>query len=71
MKICCFKEKALETCADCSDYPTCKIIQIFHAKNGYKYKKYKESIDFIRNNNYSDFFEFADKWNRAYGKLSK
>ncbi|MCP4747152.1 MAG: IS200/IS605 family transposase [Desulfobacteraceae bacterium] len=48
IKICCFKEKQLETCADCQSYPTCHLIQEFHGKSSYKYKKYKQSILFIR-----------------------
>ena len=70
MKICCFKEKLLETCADCSDYSKCKIINNFYSKNGYKYKKYKQAIDFIRNNGYCKFFKLADNWKNPYGKFS-
>lgn len=68
-KICCFKERELETCADCSDYPSCKLIHIFYDKSGTKYKKYKQSIDFIRDNGYDNFIEIADHWNGPYGKL--
>jgi hypothetical protein len=50
MKVCCFKERKFETCADCPDYSTCKIIHGFYDKRGYKYKKYKQSIEFIRKN---------------------
>jgi hypothetical protein len=69
MKVCCFKEKMLETCADCPDYLKCKIIHNFYSKNGYKYKKYKQAIEFIRKNGYSRFIKLADKWKGAYGKL--
>ena len=69
MKVCCFKEKELETCADCLDYPECKMIHGLYNKNGYKYKKYKQSIEFIRENGYSRFIKLANKWNGAYGKL--
>jgi len=37
MKVCCFKDKRLETCADCRDYP-CKILQEFWSKKGWKYQ---------------------------------
>ena len=69
LKVCCFKERKLETCADCSDYSTCKKIHVFHDKSGYKYKKYKGSIEFIRKNGYAKFIECANKWKGPYGKL--
>jgi len=69
IKVCCFKEKKLETCADCSDFSSCKTIHSFHDKSGYKYKKYKESMDFIRKNGYPKFIKLANKWKGPYGKL--
>jgi hypothetical protein len=71
MKVCCFKEKKLETCADCPDYFTCKIMFDFHSKNGYKYKKYKQSIEFIRKNGYAEFLKTSKDWKRAYGRLEE
>lgn len=44
MKVSCLKERKLETCAYCSNYHGCNIIHGFYSKNGYKYKKYKQSI---------------------------
>ena len=69
IKICCFGEKQNDTCADCPALDSCNIIQDFYAKNGYKYKKYRQAIEFIKENGYSAFIELADKWNGAYGKL--
>lgn len=69
MKVCCFKEEKLETCADCSDYPKCKTIHDFYSKNGFKYMKYKQAIEFIRKNGYSKFIKLADGWKGAYGRL--
>jgi len=69
MKVCCFKEKRLETCADCSSYPACGIIHGFYGKNGYKYKRYMQSIEFIRKNGYDSFIKAAKNWKGAYGKL--
>jgi hypothetical protein len=69
IKICCFKERRLETCAECPDYPTCKIIYSFHDKTGYKYKKYKQSIEFIRKNGYAKYIKNADNWKGPYGKF--
>lgn len=67
MKICCMNNNFI-TCADCDKYPSCEIIQNFHNKNGYKYKKYKEAIIYIRRNGYKKFLEIADKWSMQYGK---
>ena len=69
MKVCCLGERKLETCADCQNYTESKIIQDFHCKSGFKYKKYKESLEFIRKNGYSKFLKLTNKWKGAYGKL--
>jgi hypothetical protein len=69
MKLCCFKERKFETCADCPDVDSCKIINSFYEKNGFKYKKYKQSIEFIRKYGYSEFFKSADRWKGPFGKL--
>jgi hypothetical protein len=69
MKVCCFGTRTLETCADCSDYLGCETILGFHAKNGFKYRKYKQSIEFIRGNGYAEFLRMASGWRYAYGSL--
>ena len=69
IKICCFKERGLETCADCPDYLSCELIQGLYGHHGYKYGKYKQSIEFIRNSGYTKFLEIADNWNGPYGKI--
>ena len=71
MKVCCFGTRGLETCADCPDYPECRTILGFQGKSGFKYKKYKQSIEFIRQNGYAEFLKIADTWNYAYGRLEK
>ena len=68
MKVCCLRKK-LETCMDCQNYPKCKIIQGFQGKKGYKYKRYKQSAEFIREHGYKKFLEKAKDWKRAYGRL--
>jgi len=70
IKVCCFKERKLETCADCPDYPSCEVIRGFHDKNGHKYRKYKQAMDFIRENGYDEFLRLANKWKGPYGRLS-
>lgn len=69
MKRCCLMDKRFDTCADCPDYAECRIIQVFFAKNGYKYEKYRESLEFIRKHGYPAFLEAARSWKRAYGRL--
>lgn len=69
IKLCCFKDSKLQTCADCSDYPVCEVIHGWFNKNGYQYKKCQESIEFIRQHGYSRFLQIADNWNNLYGRL--
>jgi len=69
IKICCFRDRHFETCADCDDYSNCKIIHELYGKSGYKYGKYRQSIEFIRNNGYSKFLDIANNWKGPYGKL--
>jgi len=69
IKLCCFKDRKFETCADCCDYSDCKIIHGLYGKNGYKYRKYQQAIEFIRENGYAKFINIADAWKGPYGKL--
>jgi len=59
----------LDTCADCLKLDSCIIINEWYNHTGYKYKKYKEAIEFIRKKGYSEFIQLADQWKGAYGKL--
>jgi len=68
IKVCCIK-KGLISCGDCSDFSSCTIIQGLYEKNGYKYKKYRESMEFIRQHGYEEFLKRTASWKRAYGKL--
>ena len=68
IKLCCFKDMNFDTCADCSGLESCNIINGWYSKKGYKYKKYKEAIYFIKNNGYEIFFKTAENWKNAYGK---
>jgi len=70
IKICCFKEMRYDTCADCSNLDNCKTIGDLYGKKGYKYKKYKQAIEFIKENGYPDFIKLANNWNGAFGKLN-
>ena len=69
IKLCCFRDKKYETCADCPELKSCTIIGGFYAHKGFKYKKYKEAIDFIKSNGYPSFLSSSGAWKGAYGKL--
>jgi hypothetical protein len=69
IKLCCFRDHQLDTCADCSNFESCEILGDWYAKTGHKYKKYKQAIEFIQTHGYQRFFEFTQKWKSAYGKL--
>jgi hypothetical protein len=69
IKLCCIRDRKHGTCADCSELEFCNVIGEWYSKNGYKYKKYKEAVYFIRDNGYGHFFKIADKWKNAYGKI--
>jgi hypothetical protein len=67
IRVCCLQRR-LATCADCSRYSTCGILGSFHGKTGYKYGKYGQALDYVRDNRYEAFLEVADHWTNAYGK---
>jgi len=69
IKLCCFRDRGLETCADCPDYQNCALIQGFYNKTGYKYQKYQHSIEFIKEKGYTVFLDIASKWRGPYGQL--
>lgn len=69
VKVCCVRNRGLATCADCPDYPGCGMVGAFHRKRGYKYGRYRASVEFIREHGYASFLECADRWTRPYGRL--
>jgi hypothetical protein len=69
MKLCCFRDRNYETCADCPDFATCTIISGFFVKNGYKYRKYQQSLEFISKHGYPEFLRRSERWKGPYGKL--
>ena len=69
IKVCCFNERGYETCADCPDYLYCEILNGFYSKKGYKYRKYRQALEFIQENGYAKFTEIADTWKGPYGKF--
>jgi hypothetical protein len=71
IKLCCFRDNNFDTCADCPKLESCKIVGEWYSKNGYKYKKYKEAIYFIKTHGYKKFLKLADKWKGAYGRIEQ
>ena len=70
MKICCINY-GYDTCADCKILEACEVINNFYNKNGYKYRKYKEAIIFIKTNGYYSFITQTINWTMQYGKYEK
>lgn len=69
IKLCCFRDHQFITCADCTELESCSIVGSWYSNKGYKYKKYKQAIDFIKEKGYDAFIILADQWKGAYGKL--
>ena len=67
IKVCCLARQ-LETCADCSQYLLCGTLGALYGKAGYKYGKYRQALDYVRENGYEAFLAIADRWTGAYGK---
>ena len=68
IKLCCFKEKGLQTCADCPDLEDCETIQSWYDK-GPKYQRYRKLLYHIRENGYDSYLKKADNWNDSAGKI--
>ena len=69
IKICCFGDNRFDTCADCSKFESCNLIGSWYVKKGYHGEKYKQSLEYIKKNTYSEFIKVADKWKGASGRL--
>jgi len=67
IKLCCFRDNKLETCADCADFPSCELIR--GRFTDYKLRRSLEFLDFIKNEGYPAFIERADTWKDCLGKL--
>ena len=52
----------LDTCADCPKFELCNLIGNWYVKKGYYGEKYKQSLEYIKKNTYSEFIKLADKW---------
>jgi hypothetical protein len=67
IKVCCVR-RGHDSCADCIEYGSCATLTGFHGKNGYKYRKYRQALEYIRENGYEEFLDITDGWTRAYGR---
>lgn len=67
IKLCSYS-KNIETCADCNEFNNCLLIKSFIYKD-YSCKKCKDSLDFIINKGYEEFFKISENWKNSYGKL--
>ncbi|OPZ90454.1 MAG: hypothetical protein BWY74_02324 [Firmicutes bacterium ADurb.Bin419] len=67
IKVCCVKMQH-KSCADCVEYSACTILNEFYDRNGYKYGKYKQATEYIKENGYDTFLNIADNWKNAHGK---
>ena len=68
VKSCCYKDRELQTCADCDDYP-CYMLQKFYERKKYPGTQYRASIEFIRKHGYDAFLKKGDQWSGRHGKL--
>lgn len=68
MKTCCLTKGHI-TCADCEAFESCQTLQAFIHHPGYKYSKYRQTLEFIRAHGYAALLEAAAHWKNAYGKL--
>jgi hypothetical protein len=69
IKLCCFRDRKLDTCADCAEIETCGIINKFFNKGPPEYKGYRQSIEYIRTQGRQKFLSKAEKWTKRYGEL--
>jgi len=67
IKVCCIM-KNYNSCADCDIYESYAIISKFQSNNGYKYRKYRQALEFVRLHGYAKFIEIADKWKIQFGR---
>jgi hypothetical protein len=70
IKVCCI-QKGFNSCADCDGLDSCETIQGFYGKKGYKYRKYREAVEFIREHGYNRFLIVADGWKNQLGPYPK
>lgn len=71
IKLCCFKEKGLETCADCSHFRDCDIINSRFKVGTPNNRKCIRVLELIHNKGYDNFMEVAKDWPNAWGRLPK
>lgn len=68
MKICCLTKGCI-TCADCGTFESCETLRSFIFHPGYKYSKYRQSLEYIRSHGYAMFLKNTEHWKNPYGKF--
>jgi hypothetical protein len=71
VKICCFRVNNFESCAECKKIESCGIMKKWYKKNDGKYGKYKELLEYIKNNGYDKFIEIANNWKNEFGEINE
>lgn len=69
IKICCFKGKKLETCADCESVSNCEIFNNRFKVGTRDNERLQEALKYIKDHGYDKFIEKAKKWTSYAGKL--
>ncbi len=69
IKLCCFRDKKLDTCADCDQFSNCKIFNNKFKIGTRDNKKCQESLNFIKNEGYDKFLLKTKNWKSHIGKL--
>lgn len=49
--------------ADCPEYDCCAALREFFGHSGYKYSRYRQTLEFIRGNGHEAFMKAVEDWN--------
>jgi hypothetical protein len=69
IKLCCIGVKKKETCAECSEFNVCHLLEPFFSKRNRAYERYRSYLEFIKAKGYPEFVKRAKSWRDSYGKL--
>ena len=69
IKLCCYKDKQLITCAECKNFEDCEVVKARFKPGTYENKKCIEQLNFIKKNGCASFIEIANSWKNHYGRL--
>jgi hypothetical protein len=69
IKICCFKEKKFDTCADCNKYYNCEIFNNRFKVGTKDNVSLQDALNYIKDHGYDKFILKAKNWKSYKGKL--